>query len=160
MSDDYEARFLHQKQINVGAWEIKKPGVEKPFTVLIYNYSEFGDLPLFTDLFVCKEWDPERSEVASQDILFLRHLWRELGLKEKMNGEEFSPHHINLWPERPDMVYRRDGDEVILRIPFVHRDSPEEVFKKKFAPRIIGIVPTPPEVIKAIEERNKNYVPT
>lgn len=109
----YQYRYKDDLSRNIRAWEIIKPGDELPFTVLVYDYSNSGDAPLFADLFVCQDWDPTRGQdgQTSHDIHFLRFLWNKLGLETEY-GEEFLPKHINLFPNRSPLVYRRKIEDV------------------------------------------------
>lgn len=51
--------------------QIEKPYCELPYTVVIFDFSKHGYIPVFTDLFICASWG-----VSKKDIAFLAYLWK------------------------------------------------------------------------------------
>ncbi len=95
--------------------EICKPKVGRPFTTVIYRYSERGDSPIFTDVWISKEWG------STTDIQFLSSLWSHLhgpdtdfpldDLLDKATDACLpSNHHV---PRAEPHVYRRTLEQVV-----------------------------------------------
>lgn len=71
--------FSCTKSGNTCYASIEKPFTDRPYTVVIENYTpEIGLVPLFTGLYVSTSWG-----VCSQDYAFLLKLWDYLGLNEE-----------------------------------------------------------------------------
>lgn len=93
-------------------YEVVRAEGDTPFTVLVKNFSRVGHRQFFSDIFVSKAWDVGRSHFPSPDILFLKEVWKELGLKEAFGP--FTPFYITHPPDkraRPQ-VYRRTLEQV------------------------------------------------
>lgn len=69
----FESKFI--KEADLMIYQVTKPFVERPFTVLVEKFSHNGARSLFTDLFNCPDWGREHI-----DIQFLESLWRHLDL--------------------------------------------------------------------------------
>lgn len=91
--------------------QITKPFTDRPYTVVIRDFSQNGLKPLFTSLFIDHSWG------FSHDIEFLEQLWKHLGLvyeygemnlaKDlKEHTERCSPHPNRAVPEKEPELYR------------------------------------------------------
>lgn len=91
--------------------QITKPFTDRPYTLVIRNFSENGYRSLVTSLFIDSSWG------FSHDIEFLHHLWKHLGLiyefgelnleKElKEHTERCTPRDDGKPPEKEPEVYR------------------------------------------------------
>lgn len=69
----FESKFI--KEADLMFYQVTKPFVERPFTVLVDHFSTTGPGRLFTDLFACPDWGR-----GYTDIQFLDSLWTHLGL--------------------------------------------------------------------------------
>ena len=106
--------------------QITKPFTDRPYTVVIRNFSQNGLKPLFTSLFVDSSWG------FSHDVEFLALLWRHLGLiyefgeldlaKElKAHTERCRPQENGEAPEAEPELYRMSIEA--LKIQFNMRNK-------------------------------------
>lgn len=58
--------------------QIDKPFTDKPYTLVIEEFSKNDFEPLFTGLYICNSWG-----VSPKDTIFLVHLWNHLDMKTK-----------------------------------------------------------------------------
>jgi len=120
----YSWRFKDDVSRNIRVYEIRRryfkkssgshDDSERPFTVIIYDYTDVRDKKLFSDLFYSDDWDTTRGSDGnvSNDVKFCCELWREFGL-DKLYGD-FSPAHIEHDLTRaPPKVYRNTLENVM-----------------------------------------------
>jgi len=93
--------------------QITKPYTDRPYTIVIRNFSEKGLKPLFTSLFIDSSWG------FSRDVEFLEKLWGHLGLIYEYGeldiGKELKEHTKSCFPQ--------DGGECPEAEPEVYRMS-------------------------------------
>lgn len=121
----YSWRRLEDKSRDLGMFEIRRAyGVdpdhldtsEKPFTVLLYNFSKVGPRGLFNDIFYSNDWNETRS-----DVDFLVGMWKELGLEGEFHLDKVEH---NLW--KAPIVYRNTIENVMAKRFGVVRFGPVE----------------------------------
>lgn len=106
--------------------QITKPYTDRPYTIVIRNFSENGLKPLFTSLFIDSSWG------FSRDVEFLEKLWKHLGLffeyGELDMGKELKDHTERCFPqgdgkcpEAEPEVYRMSIND--LKIQFNMRNK-------------------------------------
>lgn len=118
----FESKWI--KEADLMIYEVKKPFVERPFTVLIERFSTKGAGSLFTDLFSCPDWGKEHL-----DIKFLESLWTHLGLRDD------APFDMEAMLKHATEACYPNEDGQILAEPKVYRKGiteMEEVYGKKF----------------------------
>ena len=124
--EDYYYKFESKwiKDADLMIYEVKKPFVDRPFTVLIEKDSAKGAGSLFTDLFSCPDWGHEHL-----DVKFLESLWAHLGLSDD------APFDMEaMLKHATEACYPNESCEVLAE-PKVFRKGiaeMEEVYGKKF----------------------------
>lgn len=121
---EYGYKALYLEELNIKLHEVTRPGTAKPFTVVVHNATEKGDLYLFTDIYGSREWDMNRLECRF-DYLFLQNLWHHLKLPGewsmnllKERTERCYPGKLaeGIVPEAEPIVYRKPIEAVALTI--------------------------------------------
>lgn len=106
--------------------QITKPFTDRPYTVLIRDFSQNGLKPLFTSLFIDRSWG------FSHDVDFLQELWKHLGLiyefgeldidkALKEHTERCRPQDNGALPEAEPEVYRMSIND--LKVQFNMRNK-------------------------------------
>lgn len=115
--NSYSLRYIVDESRNIGVFEVTKPHTDRPYTVIIRNYSARTVLPFFTSLFVCTSWG-----VTNLDILFLYKVYEHMNLQPihgdldlenrlKADIEKCKPSNPG-GPEAEPEVYRTSIEEL------------------------------------------------
>ena len=108
--------FGDGKSVDMMLYEVIKPNTELPYTVVIYDYANNGDLKFFSSLFICHSWG-----VCRKDIEFLEQYWKFLGHTEKFDLDALLKHHTEeCYPS---------ADKPLAAEPVVYRRTLEDVKK-------------------------------
>jgi len=113
----YKFESKHLSELDLMMYEITKPFVDRPFTVLVEKFSENGPKQLFSDLFISEDWGND-----SMDIRFLDSLWNYLKLKDKFDVDA-------ILKERTESCYPNESGEIRCE-PKVYRISMESMMEK------------------------------
>ena len=121
----FESKFF--KEADLMIYQVTKPFVERPFTVIIEKFSVKGAGSLFTDLFNCSDWGRQYT-----DIKFLESLWAHLGL---LDDEPFDIE--KMLKEATEACYPNESCEVraeprVFRKPI---DEMVEMYGMRFTPK-------------------------
>lgn len=73
---DYDFKYEIDCDFDRCLLEVEKPYTDKPYTVVIREFSKKGFLPFFTALYVCTSWG-----VCNLDHLFLERLWTHMNMQ-------------------------------------------------------------------------------
>lgn len=89
--------------------QITKPHTDRPYTVVVRNFTNRGISFIFTSLFACKSWG-----LCSHDYVFLNHLWKNLNASEPLDLEQKLKEHIKRCEdgEPEPEVYREKASSV------------------------------------------------
>ncbi len=111
----YKWRFFDHPKRDIRVYEIVRSDCDKPWTIILFDYSKVGDEQLFSDIFYSVKWDEKRGDdgKVSYDIKFLINLWVELGLDKKYGS--LAPRHIVYDDSRMPSVYRTPAVDVITQ---------------------------------------------
>lgn len=98
---------------------VSKPDFNRPFTIIISEFSKNGYKNLFTDLFSSLDWG------SVLDVNFLNRLWKELKMCEEFNldkrledrTKQFLPNEEGECPAEPQ-VYRMHIDDILKSSSF------------------------------------------
>jgi hypothetical protein len=105
---EYEFQF-QVVQDNV-FYEVWKPNTDRPYTVVVENFSLVGHTQFFSSLFVCDSWG-----VGKDDFTFLKMVWDHLEMKGVYDLEKMVKEHVeeckNGKPE--PRVYRKRLQDVV-----------------------------------------------
>jgi hypothetical protein len=111
-SDNYQCNYVHYPKDDIALVEIRKPKTDRPYTVVIRQFSEKGFLPLFSSLFIADSWGCE------QDKLFLTKLWPYMKMEGVCDLEKLLQDHTEAClpgegkiPTAEPEVYRRTLDD-------------------------------------------------
>ena len=113
----YKFESKHLSELDLMMYEITKPFVDRPFTILIDKFSENGPKQLFSDLFISEDWGKD-----SMDIRFLDSLWTYLKLDGTFNVDQ-------ILKERTESCYPNESGEIRCE-PKVYRISMESMIEK------------------------------
>jgi len=111
--DDYEFTYEVDHDHDIAFCQIDKPFTDRPYTVVIRNYSQKGIVPVFTALYIAQSWG-----VASHDYAFLVKLWDYLELEIEhgpLNLEQRLKADIERCKSNPELepeVYRETLTQV------------------------------------------------
>ena len=111
--DDYEFAYVVDLDCDLAICQVDKPHTDRPYTLVIRNYSSRDLAPLFTGLYVSQSWG-----VASHDYGFLVKLWGFLDLEKDhgpLNLEDRLKQDIERCKSNPTLepeMYRETLDQV------------------------------------------------
>ncbi len=114
--DDYEFEYIVDKEGDLAICQVDKPYTDRPYTVVIRNYTARGLEPLFTGLYVSQSWG-----VANYDYGFLVKLWDFLDMEK-----DYGP--LNLEQRLKDDIAKCNANPLLE--PEVYRETLEEVREK------------------------------
>jgi len=113
--ESYNFRAIFHETKDVMFYEVWKPHTDRPYTTYVFNFSQVGHLPFFTNLFVCSSWG-----VARSDITFLQQVWNHLRMVGDFDIEDLLRDRVERCtpgegrvPEPEPDVYRRGIEEVM-----------------------------------------------
>ena len=114
----YSVRSIEIKERDAKFYELWKPHVDTPYTVMVQPYSQKGDARFFSSLFACSSWG-----VARLDAEFLRHVWRDMGLPGTMDLDALIKEHVeDCTPseksagEAEPKVYRLTIEQLLIQL--------------------------------------------
>lgn len=114
--DDYEFSYIVDKEADLAICQVDKPNTDRPYTLVIRNYSARGLEPLFTGLYVSQSWG-----VANYDYGFLVKLWGFLDMEK-----EYGP--LNLEQRLKDDIEKCNANPLLE--PECYRETLEQVQEK------------------------------
>lgn len=79
----YEFEMDYEEKQNIAFCQVTKPHTDRPYTVIVRDYSNRGLEPFFAGLFAVSSWG-----VSTADIAFLAHLWKHLNMKGHFDIDE------------------------------------------------------------------------
>ena len=117
----YEFRYLVNDEMDVGVYEVIRPG-SLPFTVVVWPFSEKGHTYFFTDICAVDGWCRSYN-YHRYDFWFMQQVWKQLmggelttdifdSLLEKRTASCY-PTKTNPLPSPEPMVYQKNMDDVI-----------------------------------------------
>lgn len=130
----YEFRFRYNEAIDTMFYEVKRPGTEIPYTVVVVGYQKKGHVYFFTDIYRCNSWDSNRIE-CKYDFPFLISLWKHLDLKGEFTMQVLKDRIDRCYPEK-----LLDGI-VPEAEPIVYRMSLDVVYENFCLDKILDIKP-------------------
>ena len=114
--DDYEFSYIVDKDADLAICQVDKPNTDRPYTLVIRNYTTRGLEPLFTGLYVSQSWG-----VANHDYGFLVKLWGFLDMEK-----DYGP--LNLEQRLKDDIEKCNSNPLLE--PEVYRETLEQVQEK------------------------------
>jgi hypothetical protein len=110
VSTDYTFDFKKFEDFDCIFYQLTKPNTDRPYVVLVNNFSKHGHKRLFTAMRLFDSWGASRYDVA-----FLYQLWTYLEGGDKPDFDEMLKEHIEavLYGESEPVVWRNDLDSVV-----------------------------------------------
>lgn len=110
VSTDYTFDFKKLEDLDCIFYQLTKPNTDKPYVVLVKNFSKHGHKRLFTSMRLFDSWGASR-----YDIAFLYQLWTYLEGGDKPDFDEMLKEHVEavLYGEEEPKVWRSDLDSVV-----------------------------------------------
>jgi hypothetical protein len=105
-----EYEFTFKILDDVVFYEVWKPNTDRPYTVVINNFSVVGHEPFFSSLFVCESWG-----VATADYTFLKRVWEHLEMGPGYDLEKLVKQHTEECKngKTEPRVYRKGLESVV-----------------------------------------------
>jgi len=128
----FETKLLEDLDIKV--YQVTKPMVLEPITVVVREWRKHGDVRFFTDIYKSNDWDRNVS-FHRFDFPFLKAKWKELGLSGEFDRTMVDRRILNCYPQAgrvPDAepeVYRKSMQSVIDMLQ--ERNAPCNHAKRK-----------------------------
>jgi len=116
-NEEYEFQYDTDSENDITVVEIIKPFTDRPYTLILRQFSKRGFAPLFTGLYIATSWG-----VCSKDYAFLEKLWTHLELQKTLGPIDLMNRlkdDINKCEEHPELepeMYRETLDEVIEKL--------------------------------------------
>lgn len=109
-STDYTFDFKKLEDRDCIFYQLTKPNTDRPYVVLVKNFSKHGHKRLFTSMRLFDSWGASRYDVA-----FLYQLWTYLEGGGKPDFEEMLKEHVEavLYGEEEPKVWRNNLDTVV-----------------------------------------------
>lgn len=108
----YSFEFKKVDELDCMFYQLTRPNTDRPYVVLVKNYSKHGSERLFSSMRMFDSWGASR-----HDISFLHKLWEHLGGKNGMwpDFDQILEDHVKacLEGEEEPKVWRNDLDTVV-----------------------------------------------
>jgi len=110
VSTDYTFDFKKLEDLDCIFYQLTKPNTDRPYVVLVKNFSKHNHKRLFTSMRLFDSWGASR-----YDLAFLHQLWTYLVGGNKPDFDEMLKEHIEavLYGEEEPKVWRNDLDSVV-----------------------------------------------
>jgi hypothetical protein len=110
VSTDYTFDFQKVEDLDCIFYQLTKPNTDRPYVVLVKEFSKHGHKRLFTSMRLFDSWGMSR-----HDIGFLYELWTYLVGGEKPDFDELLKEHVEdvLYGEEEPKVWRSNLDSVV-----------------------------------------------
>lgn len=110
VSTDYTFEYKKLEDKDCIFYQLTKPNTDRPYVVLVKNFSKHGHKRLFTSMRLFDSWGASRYDVA-----FMYQLWTYLEGGDKPDFDEMLKEHIEavLYGEEEPKVWRSDLDSVV-----------------------------------------------
>jgi hypothetical protein len=109
VSTDYTFEYKKFEDFDCIFYQLTKPNTDRPYVVLVQNFSKHGHKRLFTSMRLFDSWGASKYDVA-----FLYQLWTYLEGGDKPDFDEMLKEHVEavLYGEAEPNVWRSDLDTV------------------------------------------------
>lgn len=110
VSTDYTFEYKKLEDKDCIFYQLTKPNTDRPYVVLVKNFSKHGHKRLFTSMRLFDSWGASRYDVA-----FMYQLWTYLEGGDKPDFDEMLKEHVEavLYGEEEPKVWRNDLDSVV-----------------------------------------------
>jgi len=110
VSTDYTFDYQKLEDKDCIFYQLTKPNTDRPYVVLVKNFSKHGHKRLFTSMRLFDSWGASRYDVA-----FMYQLWTYLEGGDKPDFDEMLKEHVEavLYGEEEPKVWRSDLDSVV-----------------------------------------------
>lgn len=110
---DYSFEYKVDTDVDIAFCQVCKPNTDRPYTLVIRNFSDRGLKSFFSGIFASTSWG-----VASHDYVFLQKLWKFLDMEKDygvLDLEELLKDHVKRCTDGSEMepeVYRLSSKTV------------------------------------------------
>lgn len=110
ISSEYSFDSKNLKDLDCMFYQLTKPNTDRPYVVLVKNFSKHGHKRLFSSMRIFDSWGMSR-----HDIGFLHELWEHLGMEGEPDFDAILQDHVEacLYGEDEPKVWRNNIDSVI-----------------------------------------------
>lgn len=105
----YSFEFKKLKDLDCILYQLTKPNTDRPYVVLVKNYSKQGHIRLFSSMRMFDSWG-----TSKHDIPFLHQVWKHLGEEKEPDLDQILEDHVKacLEGEEEPKVWRNTLDIV------------------------------------------------
>lgn len=110
VSTDYTFEYKKLEDLDCVFYQLTKPNTDRPYVVLVKNFSKHGHKRLFTSMRLFDSWGASR-----YDIAFMYQLWTYLEGGKEPDFDELLKEHVEavLYGEEEPKVWRNNLDTVV-----------------------------------------------
>lgn len=110
VSTDYTFDYKKLEDLDCIFYQLTKPNTDRPYVVLVKNFSKHSHKRLFTSMRLFDSWG-----ASKYDMAFLQQLWTYLGGCYEPDFDEMLKEHVEavLYGEEEPKVWRSDLDSVV-----------------------------------------------
>lgn len=120
--EGYDFNCMYFAERDTKLYQVNTGHSDLPYTVVVRDFKNRGDVPFFTGLFACESWNNPYTLEHTHAIGFLRQLWMHLEMEGAFDLEALLKEATEACYPKPGYVpvaepevYRRTIDEVLAQ---------------------------------------------